>query len=256
MTETLAEVHAWALQAALAEFWQNPQANRITSRVPGRIAGSDHDQLVPEGVSNPYWELVRQMPSDTIGDPWRKIPGPDPYFGALDGRCLVDRHSLCGMYSWAIPSPGDIAWISERLDGKGIVEPGAGSGYWAWQLVQAGVDIVAYEPVAPEDNKFVTGPQWHPVLPDDHGVTAQHPDRSLLLCWPSYSEPWAAWSLAAYKGDQLFYIGEGPGGCCADEEFFSLLDAEWEEAGDCPAHVSYSCIHCYLTEYRRKSAGQ
>jgi hypothetical protein len=90
----------------------------------------------------------------------------------------------------------------------------------------------------------------------DHGEVAHHPDRAMLLCWPSYDEPWAAWSLAAYKGDQLFYIGEGPGGCCADDEFFSLLDAEWEEAGDCPAHVSYAGIHCYLTEYRRMTSAK
>ena len=157
------------------------------------------------------------------------------------------------LYSWAIPSPGDIAWIIGRAGGGGIVEPGAGGGYWAWQLTQAGADVIAYEPTDPADNKFVTGDGWHPVLRDDHGVTARHPDRSLLLCWPSYGEPWAAWSLAAYKGNQLFYVGESNGGCCADDDFFSLLNAEWEEVAECPAHVSYSGIHCFLTEYRRKS---
>ena len=165
----------------------------------------------------------------------------------------MSRHSLTGLYSWAIPSPGDIAWIIGRAGGGGIVEPGAGGGYWAWQLTQAGADVIAYEPTDPADNKFVTGDGWHPVLRDDHGVTARHPDRSLLLCWPSYGEPWAAWSLAAYKGNQLFYVGESNGGCCADDDFFSLLNAEWEEVAECPAHVSYSGIHCFLTEYRRKS---
>lgn len=255
MSETVTEVHAWALQAALAEYWRNPQPDEFTGRIPSRIAGSAQDQLVPEGISNPYWELVRQMPLDTFGDPWRKTPSPDPFFcePGTRGRYLVSRHALCGLYSWAICSPGDVAWIRERLAGRGIVEPGAGAGYWAWQLTQAGVDVAAYEPVCPADNKFVDGNQWHPVLRDDHGATAHHPDRSLLLCWPSYGEPWAAWSLAAYKGDQLFYVGEGEGGCCADDGFFSLLDTEWEDAGGCPAHVSYGGIHCYLTEYRRKS---
>lgn len=255
MSETVADVHYWALMASLAEFWQNPAPHDFTGRVPGRIAGSEHDQLTPEGISNPYWEIIRHAPLDTIGQPWRNYrPEPDAYFSepGTRGRYLVSRTVLCPMYSWSIPSPGDIAWITERSEGRGIVETGAGGGYWAWQLAQAGADVVAYEPVAPEDNKFVTGPEWHPVLRGDHGETARHPDRSLLLCWPSYSEPWAAWSLAAYKGDQLFYAGEGEGGCCADDEFFSLLSAEWEEAGDCPHHVSYSGIHCYLTEYRRK----
>lgn len=255
MSETVTEVHAWALLARLAEFWENPQPDRYTHRIPGRIAGSEHDQLVPDGTRNPYWEIIRQAPSDP--DPWRKVPSPDGYSrasGDLSAPYLVSRGDLCGLYSWSICSPGDVAWITERLDGRGIVEPGAGGGYWAWQLSQAGADVVAFDPLGAEGNKYVTSDPWFPVLTGDHSVTADWPERALFLCWPSYDEPWGAQALAAYEGDQLFYAGEGPGGCCADNEFFSLLAAEWDEAGDCPAHVSYSGIHCYLTEYRRKGA--
>jgi hypothetical protein len=253
-TENTAPLDAPALLASLAGYWEDPKPSRFTTGIPKRIAGGEHDQPVPDGIANPYWEIIRQIPCDTFGGLWRKRPEPDAYFFDVDSgyRMLVDRGRLCVTYSWSIPSPGDIAWITERLAGRGIVEPGAGGGYWAWQLSQAGADVIAYEPEHPDDNTFVTGQPWFPVLRGDHGEVAHHPDRSLLLCWPSYDQPWAAWSLAAYKGDQLFYIGEGSGGCCADDTFFELLHAEWEEAGDCPAHVTFSGIHCYLTEYRRK----
>lgn len=255
MTETVRDVHRRAVLAALEEFWQNPQRDRITHRVPERIAGSPADQVMPEGTENPYWEIIRQTPCDTIGSPWRHArPQPDPYFtDPATNRYLADRKTLCMAYSWSIPSPGDIAWITSRLSSAGVVEPGAGGGYWAWQLAQAGVDVIAYDPADPAGSKFTSGEPWYPVLRDDHGVTARHPDRSLLLCWPSYDEPWGAWSLAAYKGTQVFYIGEGQGGCCATDEFFDLLEAEWEEAGISPHHVTYSGIHCSLTEYRRKA---
>lgn len=240
--------------ANLAEFWEHPVPGRFSQRMPQRIAGGPHDQAVPEGTQNPYWEIVRQLPLTSIPNPWSRRPEPDAYwFGPGEElRQFADRHSLCTAFSWAIPSPGDVAWIKARLGGRGIVEPGAGHGYWAWQLAQAGVDVVAYEPVAPEDNTFVTGEPWSPVLPGDHDAVKAHPDRSLLLCWPSYSEPWASWALANYAGDQLFYAGEGEGGCCADDGFFRLLEAEWEDMGDSPSHISYHGIHCYLTEYRRK----
>lgn len=240
---------------ALAAYWADPQPDRTFGRMPKRIAGSEFDQQVPEGIRNPYWEIIRQLPCDVIGQPWRKNrPEPDAYFfdPRTTNRMLTDRGHLCATYSWSIPSPGDVAWITERLAGRGVVETGAGLGYWAWQLAQAGADVIAYEPEDPAGNDFVTGQPWHPVLRDDHGASAHHPERSLLLCWPSYSQPWAAWTLATYKGDQLFYAGEGEGGCCADDDFFSLLDAEWEDAAGSPHHVSYSGIHCYLTEYRRK----
>ncbi|MDQ2874832.1 MAG: hypothetical protein M3Y33_08580 [Actinomycetota bacterium] len=250
-------VDADEVLAVLAAYWADPKPSRWGGGIPRCIAGSEYDQIVSEGASNPYWEIVRRLPCDAFRS--RMFPGgqpePDAYFFDVQStdRMLTDRGHLCATFSWSIPSPGDIAWITEGLAGRGIVEPGAGGGYWAWQLAQAGADVVAYEPEDPADNKFVTGEPWYPVLRGDHGETARHPGRSLLLCWPSYAEPWAAWSLATYKGDQLFYAGAGVGGCCADDEFFSLLAAEWEDAGDSPAHVTFSGIHCYLTEYRRKA---
>jgi hypothetical protein len=253
VSETVTDVARGTMLADLAEFWQDPQPDRITGRVPSRIAGSAQDQPVPGGTQNPYWEIVRQIPLDTIGDPWRKLASPDPFFLTPDNRYIASRHALCGMYSWSIPSPGDIAWITERLGGRGVVEPGAGLGYWAWQLAQAGVDVAAYDPKDPADNHHTEGEPWFRVLRGDHDAVKHHADRSLLLCWPTYSDGWAAQALGAYQGDQLFYIGEGPGGCCADDGFFDLLGKEWEDAGDCPHHVTYSGIHCYLTEYRRKS---
>jgi hypothetical protein len=259
MSETLELIVASEALARLAEFWADPQPARFSGRMPRRIAGGDWDQSTPEGTQNPYWEIVRQLPLDDIGTSWgRQRPEPTTHWFDVGDkmRLLTDRFALCATYSWAIPSPGAIAWITQRLSGRGIVEPGAGAGYWAWQLAQAGADVIAYEPSDPADNKFVSGPEWFPVLRDDHGAPAKHPDRSLLLCWPNYAEPWAEWSLATYKGDQLFYIGEGEGGCCADDGFFSLLEAEWEEVATCPSHVSFWAIHCYLTEYRRKGTDQ
>jgi hypothetical protein len=239
--------------ANLAAFWDDPAPSRYTGRPPERIAGSRHDQAIPRGASNPYWEIIRQMPlSDDFGYGTAR-PEPDPHFfdPRHPARLTAGRHALCATYSWSIPSPGDIAWITARLAGRSVVEPGAGGGYWAWQLAQAGVDVAAYDPGGTAAARFVTGEPWFPVRPGDDSAVADHPGRALLLCWPSYSDPWAARALAAYGGGQLFYVGEGDGGCCADDELFGALRGEWEEAGDCPAHVSYRGIHCRLAEYRR-----
>ncbi|HMH90144.1 MAG TPA: hypothetical protein VK586_03565 [Streptosporangiaceae bacterium] len=250
-----AAVDTAALLGELDAFWRNPTTSWLGGQQPGRIGGSAAvDQVVPEGTRNPYWEIIRRLPLDTWGQFRLEV---DLFFfePGHPVHKLASREALCMTFSWGIPSPGDIAWIATRLGGRGVVEPGAGSGYWAWLLTQAGADVVAYEPVIAEENNYVAdGVQWHPVLRDDHGATARHPGRAMLLCWPEYAQPWAAWSLAAYRGDQLFYVGEGAGGCCADDEFFALLDAEWDEAGVSPAHVTWSGINCYLAEYRRRGA--
>lgn len=244
--------------ADLAAFWANPEPARFTGEVPGRIAGGKWDQPVPDGTANPYWEIIRQLPLDDSMLSWKVRPEPVTHLftdGPAGYRELADRFALCGTFAWSICSPGDITWMKGILGGRGVVEPGAGSGYWAWQLRQAGVDVAACDPnEAGEGNWYARRREWTTVLRDDHDAPKRHPDRALFLCWPSYNEPWAAQSLACYTGDLLIYAGEGEGGCTADSAFFELRDAEWEEIGDSPAHISYWGIHCNLTAYSRKGA--
>jgi hypothetical protein len=226
------------------------------------IMGTVWDQVSPTGVQNPYWEVVRRMP--TRKD-WHGA-GRDPE-GYWIGDVQVirrshdaglDRHSLCARYAWSVPSPGSVAWIANLVADRGVVEIGAGSGYWAWQLSQAGVDVVAYDPnPAGEDNNFAKHGPYHPVHVGDQSAAADHGERVLMLCWPSYGADFAEQAVRAYPGDLLVYIGEGWGGCCADGGFFKLLDDGWDEIGSCPLHVTYSGIHCRLSAYsRRTSTGQ
>jgi hypothetical protein len=223
-------------------------------RAPRRIAGSEWDQQVPEGTQNPYWEIIRQLPLDPIPLPWHYRPEPMLHWlhGPRDEyKMFADRFDMCGTYSWSICTPGDIAWLKDVLAGRGVVEPGAGTGYWAWQMEQSGISVAAYEPNQPEPGNHFARREWTTVLRDDYLAAKHHPDRALFLCWPSYADPWAAQALACYSGDLLIYAGEGEGGCTADDEFFRLLEAEWDEIGYSPKHVSYWGIHCHLTAYRR-----
>lgn len=234
--------------AALEEFWEKgPHQNWYGSGPPLRhLIGAPDDQPVPDGVQNPYWEVMRRMPWSP--DLWRGNTA-FPYATGLE----VSRHDMVSTYAWSIPSPGDIAWVAGVLDGRSVVEVGAGTGYWAWQLSQAGVDVAAYDPLEPGENHFFQPVEpYVPLLRDDASASAKHPDRALFLSWPSYDDPWAAHALSVYAGDRLIYAGEGGGGCCADDAFFDLLDAEWTEIGDSPHHRSWSGINCYLSAYRRK----
>ena len=254
--ETVEPLETTALLADLADWWASPSPDKYTGQVPGRIAGSKWDQPIPEGTENPYWEIIRQLPLEDTAMPWHRSPEPTTHvFTGTGVRYFADRHALCGTYSWSVCSPGDIAWMKDVLGGRGVVEPGAGTGYWAWQMEQAGISVAAYDPNEPATGNHFAKRSWTTVLRDDHSAAKHHPDRALFLCWPSYSDPWAAQSLASYTGDMLIYAGEGEGGCTADDGFFKLLDAEWDEVAGSPSHISYWGIHCYLTAYRRK-AGQ
>ncbi len=246
MTATIDGITLGTLLAEVRAYTKNPHPIYGSTLTP--IAETSADQRTPEGISNPYWDIVRLLPA--VEWDWG-FDGITPY--GYNPGLSVGRTNLTARFAWAIPSPGDIAWIGGILAGRGVVEVGAGSGYWAWQLAQAGTDVVAYEPHSlPDNTYFEIAEPYVPLLRDDASAAGRHPDRALMLCWPSYQEPWAAHALASYRGDLVVYAGENEGGCCADDAFFQMLDAEWDEIGLSPHHVTWHGIHCRLIAYRRR----
>jgi hypothetical protein len=233
--------------AEIRDWW----AERSHSAIPpmlslraGPIAGSAYDQIASADADNPYWDLVRQLPSVADGHAGM---APDGYARGLP----VGRYLLTRRYSWGIPSPGDLAWLTNVLDRRGLVEIGAGSGYWAWQARQAGIDVIAYEPSDPADNRYTDGIEYVATLRSGHAAASRHPDRALLMCWPTHGAAWAAQSLACYAGDLFIYIGEGKTRHCADDAFFALLERHWTRIDASPHHVSWRYTRCRMTAYRR-----
>lgn len=142
---------------------------------------------------------------------------------------------------------------------------GSGTGYWAWQLSQLGVDVLAYDAYPPalstenyhhcprNENRELTGEHGNSYFPVQTGtpeILAQHADRTLFLCWPPYDEPMAAECLQHYAGNRLVYIGEGDGGCTGDDAFHEMLEQEWEEVA---SHrlIQWEGIHDWATVYDR-----
>lgn len=232
-----------------------PWRGRDSSNYPTpTIAGSKQDQVTPDGIENPLWEILRHIPGTTSWHGGRIEP--DGFHASMQPEFnQIGRFELATRFSWSIPSPGDMLWLTKVLDGQGVVEIGAGSGYWAWQMTQVGIDVIAFDPHEPgPDNRYVKHGPYHPVQLGDDTEAANYPERALMLCWPPYCDPVAIEALKVYTGDLLIYIGEGNGGCCADDDFFKLLDAEWSEIEESPFHVTWSGIHCYMTAYQRKAA--
>ena len=205
-------------------------------------------------TDNPYWETVGWLPAEAIplfGQPplvpdvslmtIRRSTGPVMH---------ASRDLLVLTYAWSIPSPGDLAFITDHLAGRGVVEVGAGGGYWAWQLSQAGVDVLAYD-ARPGGNEHVGPTQYHPVHVGGPEVAAEHGDRALLLCWPPGGNSMAADTLAAYTGDMVIYIGELNPHCNASPAFFDTLEREWYFLGASRYHINFYGMHCRLMIFTR-----
>jgi hypothetical protein len=235
------------LVAQLAEFW----GGRTSATEPARGEDQVDLPLIRAGLDqvsdaiNPYWDVVRWLPRWPFsGEPCANphIPG----FPALLG--IKDR--LRQLFAWAIPSPGDVGWIADTLHGNGasaVTEVGAGAGYWAWQLTQAGIQVDASDANPPAQ-------AYAPVQREVAATAAASAGvRALLLAWPPPEDPMAADALRSFPGDLLVYCGEEVTGCTASDEFFDVLDEEWEPIGTSPHHVTWESCDDVLAVWRRRN---
>lgn len=168
----------------------------------------DGDRLPPI-AGNPYLDAYRR---------WQKAPD------SVDGR-----DELLMRFGFVVPDATALLLIAVHSP-AGVVEVGAGTGYWARLLHERDVDVVAYDLAPPPstDNPWFAGQQpWFPVEAGDEQIVARHPERTLLLVWPTRNEDWAADAAQlhlAQGGQRLVYVGEPPGGRTGDARLHALLD--------------------------------
>lgn len=198
------------------------------------------------GATNAYWDAVKDHVNPT-GSLWRT---PEVY-GYGPGK--PDRHEHVRRYSWTITAPATVGFVAEHA-GPRLVDPMAGTGWWAHLLTQAGVDVVAYD-LGPGANDWHKGAPLHHRVEEADGVDAvtMHADRALLLAWPPYDDPAGARIVRAYGGSRVIYIGEGDFGCTGDDDLHELLAKEWREVAD-HVPVQWFGMHDRITVFERAEA--
>lgn len=281
-----------ALTEALDALWEVPDIGRrqdyltevpeplqgmMSSRDLRPIRGSVWDQEVPRGRENPLWEIARRLPAQAypsfgvfgggrleVADYGLGLLGTElyPYAGqAVTGEGMrlfaagANQHSLSMCFSFSLVTPGDVRWMTEVLDGRGVVEVGAGTGYWAWQLAQAGVKVAAgdRDPIGVRENQWCEGGPYAPVVCAGPELAGEYPERALLLVWPPPLDPFAVTALRAYQGDLLLCAGTEE--LIGDGEFWRELESGWELADTCGSHVTWWGLHDQLCVYRRSGPG-
>jgi hypothetical protein len=168
--------------------------------------------------------------TDVRGPSTAANPLLDAFEAALvSGADIVEARNLSiAKYAFAIPTDQALDRI-RQCSPVGVVEIGAGAGYWARGLDRRGVDVAAFDiepPPSPANTWFAGTPPWHPVQRADQHVVCDHPGRTLLIVWPTKNEVWAADAVDRYfdaGGQCVAYVGEGPGGRTGDDVFHALL---------------------------------
>jgi hypothetical protein len=199
---------------------------------------------------NPYWDEVHEhvVPSDCPDEPGLLVVGKPP--PDKDWSRVLDRHALVARYSWTITDPETVEFVTRHAD-DGVIDPMAGTGYWAYVLGQLGVDIVCYD-LSPDDNRWHGGSPVHVPVTGLDAVEAvtQHPDRTLLLSWPPYSTDIGARVLKAYQGSRVIFFGEDSDGCTGDTEMYTTFDREWTPVAT-HIPIQWYLIHDSVTVFVR-----
>jgi hypothetical protein len=213
-------------------------------------------------TTNAYWDAVRDH-VDSTGSLWR-TPSVGSYRRYRDTRGNFDverwhreapsRHDHVERYSWTITDPATVAFVVEHADGR-LIDPLAGSGWWARVLTDASVDVIACDinPPASSTNQWhKAGVEHFPILLADARTAAVvHSDRTLLLAWPPYDAPIGAEVVAAYGGGRVIYVGEDWGGCCGDDSLFAAFGRDWVKVAE-HTPVQWDGIHDIVHVYDRR----
>lgn len=165
------------------------------------------------------YEAARREEFEKTGKFPSYDPGTHPELVALRAR-----YEMNVKYAWAVPNEEALDMIG-LFSPEGVVEIGAGTGYWAGLLRARGIEVAAYDR-KPHKNSQADG-NWSEVKNGGPKMARFHPRKSLFLCWPPYNTPMAWLALQAYRGDTLIYVGEGGSGCTGDDAFHDELDENW-----------------------------
>lgn len=211
---------------------------------------SQEGQRKVSDIDNPYWEAVKdRVETDSFrGNP---VVGEYRLDRSVEENLArsPNRQRLVKRYCWTIPDPDTVAFVAKHAMG-GLVDPIAGTGYWAYLLAQTDVDVVCYDVNAGSD-------EWHGDTAyawirakDCAEAAALHPDRTLFLSWPPHGEDVGARTLLAYKGKRVIYVGDGKGGATGDDQMHQILDTDWT-AVDSRQPVQWWGQHDLVTVYER-----
>ena len=148
-------------------------------------------------------------------------------------------------YGWQRPTVNAInACVSESP----IIELGAGKGYWAFRINEAGGIITAFD----TGKWYGFEDLWYPVKPVPTGGVIVPKEYTLFLCWPTYGQDWSENALLDYEGSTVIHIG--PDNCPDGLHFQSILESKWaldKEVPLSPNTDSSISPYDHLCVYRR-----
>jgi hypothetical protein len=191
-------------------------------------------------TKNPYLDAYQEMfehQKEHIPVMTRLLKAPEEYCYECVSKGEANYQSMRKRWSWAIPNDEALDTIV-KYSPNGLIEIGAGAGYWTSLLRGRGLDVVAYDINPPPGSDWTLREEtFTEVITGDHTNVVGKGERTLFMCWPEHYADWPHETVELYDGDTIIYVGEGCMGCTGDPKMHVLLGtgACWHDgACDCP----------------------
>ena len=224
------------------------------------------------------WDFRKAWLLRGAGPPWKAAPLPLRFLRArwLEASCLVElyaatnatdrqrrnrlqkavlnwqlagRDASARCHGFAVPSARALKVLKKYSRKGGLVELGAGVGYWAALLRRRGVHVVALDIDPPEEK----GDEMHKVDFGDASSLRKLSCDMLLLCMPPPGEPACAdRALKQFRGNYVAYVGEWSTGMTGTQSFHETLRSRYvlEHRVPLPCFPSMRA-ECYV--FRKRS---
>lgn len=199
-------------------------------------------------IDNEYWDGIGKFVQKRgYSQDRREVTSPMFDF-------LAFRETWVRPYSWTVTDPETFDFVRSFCPGR-VLDPLAGSGWWAKLLGQAGNEVIASDVNPPAGDRRVN--IWHPniephvpiaVMDAEDAMAISEPDDTLLLSWPPTSDV-AERTIKSFRGSRLIYIGEH-GGTDASEGFFDEIAGKWR-ALDVHEPVRFECLNDAVSVWTR-----
>jgi hypothetical protein len=206
----------------------------------------------------------------SAGDDEGTMRGKDPLCSnVVRAWRRTSRFRVAAWAAFACPNMHAITSLKDFSQGLGLVEVGAGVGYWASMLRNAGVDVNAYDkqPASTFFNKKASNyvgnskkmptneyhgrfDAWTVVAYGD-ATTSSNSKRVLFLCYPPPKDPMALKALRCYTGDRIAHVGEMRGDT-GTKEFEAELSMRWVRHCDPIALPNFGDTCYALTLWTRR----
>lgn len=165
--------------------------------------------------------------------------------------CL--REAYTRQYGFAVLTDESIEWMAERLRGHRVLEVGAGNGYLAMRLRQAGVQMDATDMSRLEDNLYALGNSYHTdveIMEAGRAIEFFEPS-ALIWSWP-VPETASGRALQSFHGRLFIYIGEQHSGCTGGPLFEQIITERYGEAENFFI-PSFPRVHDWIAAYEKSS---